>query len=118
MSYSLTITLPGLPKTTNGSHGHWTAKAAEATKWKNAVCLAVGGQRPLEPLTMAHVYFKRHSSTEPDSDNLAISFKHVRDGLKLARVIVDDKPKHFVAHYSWELAPKSKGFITVRVEGV
>jgi len=74
--------------------------------------------RPEKPLSRAKVIFTRHSSTPPDDDNLAGSFKSVRDGLKDAGVIVDDKSANIVAEYRWSKTDRNKGFITVEIEEI
>jgi hypothetical protein len=115
--YVLEFTLPGLPRTANGSHGNWRAKHAQVRAWKQATFAHAWPKRPPEPLTRAVISFKRHSSTEPDFDNLAISFKPILDGLRQAGVIVDDKRANVGRpNYDWEYAPRNKGFISVRVE--
>ncbi len=120
MTYSLTVTIQGLPNiTSNGSHGSWRAKAAATKMWKNLVYMAVGLKRPDTPLERAKITLTRHSMREPDYDNLAISFKPVIDGLKFAGVIVDDKRMNIGrAEYLWVQAPPKKGFITIHVEGI
>jgi Holliday junction resolvase RusA-like endonuclease len=117
-AYKLTIELPALPKTTNGSHGHWSVIAAERKKWRRLVVFAVGIKRPAKPLMQAKATFTRFSSNEPDDDNLSISFKSVRDGLVDAGVIADDKNRILTATYRWEKAPPKKGKITIEVEEV
>lgn len=113
--YSLTIKLPGLPKTANGSHGHWRAVAAEKKRWKQKVFTAAWPYRPSAPLEHALIECTRFSSVEPDEDNLVISFKACVDGLKQAGVIKDDKRKNVTRKYMWERAPRNAGRIVIRV---
>jgi Holliday junction resolvase RusA-like endonuclease len=117
MSYVLQFELPGLPRTTNGSHGHWRTKAASVKKWKQAVFTKAWPRRPTEPLACAIITFTRCSSVEPDFDNLVISFKACMDGLRQAKIIVDDKKKNVGRpEYLWEYAPKGQGKIKIKIE--
>ena len=115
--YTLKFQLAGLPKIiSNGGHGNWRVKAARVRAMKHSVLLAVGIKKPKTPLTKARIVFTRHSSLEPDPDNLIISFKSCMDGLKLAGVIIDDRRINIgTSQYKWIYAPKNKGFITVEV---
>lgn len=117
MKYEIEFEIAGLPKTINqiGRH-HWTAKAKEAKKWKNAVIMATLGKRPTEPLIKARCTFTRCSSFCPDSDGLVSSFKHVCDGLIEAGVIVGDTFKVIgMPEFKWEKAPREYGKIKVKV---
>lgn len=115
----LSFKLAGLPKTTNASrrHGHWGALLSESRKWKRAVWAAVqNAGKPAQPMLSASIELIRHSSTQPDFDNLVISFKWILDGLIDAGVIVSDKPSVIGQPvYQWEKAAPKKGFIEVRV---
>lgn len=106
----------GLPKTANGGHGHWRADHARKKLWKKNVGTALLGQIPKAPFQKAKAVFTRCSSSEPDFDNLCISFKPVCDALKAFGVIIDDKPSHFTAEYRWEKAKPKAGRIKVKVE--
>lgn len=117
MIYKLDFYLPGLPPTTNGSHGHWRAAAAKRKEWRQASCFVASGNRPPEPLRNAKLTLTRFSSNRPDFDNLTISFKSVVDGLKDAKVIHDDKDSVIIERvYQWEKAPPKKGKIRIQVE--
>lgn len=93
-------------------------KVKEAKRWKQMVYGALIGHMPSQPFSHAAITMTRGSSIEPDFDGLVSSFKHILDGLKEAKVIVDDKmsvigqPK-----YIWERTPRKLGFVRVRVEG-
>jgi Holliday junction resolvase RusA-like endonuclease len=116
VSYLLEFELTGLPRTTNGSHGHWRAKAAQTKQWKQKVFAKAWPLRPSEPLDCALITFTRFSSVEPDFDNLVISFKPIMDGLRQAKIIVDDKKKNVGRpEYLWEYAPKGKGKIKIKI---
>lgn len=117
--YRLDFDLIGLPKTTNGAHGHWRAAAAERKKWRDAVTLVAKFRRPPKPLSKARLELTRFSSSKADFDNLVISFKSCVDGLKDAGVISDDKDAVIVDRkYLWEKAPKGKGRVRIVVEEV
>lgn len=108
----------GLPKTINAAgRWHWALKSKEANYWKKMVFLSVCSQRPIEPLKKAKLTLTRCSSSEPDFDGLVSSFKHVLDGLKEARIILDDKPSNIGSPtYLWEKVSPKAGRIKVKVE--
>lgn len=117
--YRLEIEIAGLPKTTNGSHGHWRAAASERKLWRNAVKLRASSKRPNSPLLKARLYLTRFSSGKTDYDNLVISFKSCVDGLKDARVISDDKDSVVIErHYLTEFASPKKGKVRIVVEEI
>lgn len=110
--------IPGLPKSVNQiGRKHWTVKAREAKVWKTLVytqCVItkIAGLG----LKKCHLELIRHSSVEPDFDNLAGSFKHVIDGLVYAQVMVDDKPSIIGSpEFKWIKAKQKEGKITVRI---
>lgn len=116
MAYELYIELKGLPKTINEiGRSHWAVKAKEAKTWKNAVYIYCHGKEPVAPLKKAKIVYERHSSAKIDFDNLAISFKHCQDGLKLGKIIEDDSPDFIESSYSWVKCAKNEGKITIRV---
>jgi len=118
VTYSLTLTLPGLPSTPNARQ-HFMARARETKQWKRRVFSLAWPKRPEAPLTKASITFTRCSSVRPDYDNLVASFKPVLDGLRQARVIVDDKWANVGApEYRWEMAKKAQGRILIRVESI
>lgn len=118
--YELNFTINDLPPImTNGSHGHWRKAAGIKKKWRQiSVHACMSKKRPIEPLTKAIGIFTRHSSFEPDSDNLGSSFKSIRDGLVDAGIITDDKSKVLTSIYKWEKASPKKGFVTVNIKQV
>lgn len=119
MAYRLEFEIPGLPKLLNGSVGHWSQVAKERKAWRSASCLIAKSKRPLTPLRKAKLTLTRCSTTKPDVDNLAASFKGVIDGLKDAGVIWDDRDDVIVERlYLHEKAPQRKGKIKVLVESV
>jgi Holliday junction resolvase RusA-like endonuclease len=119
MTFRLELEIVGLPKTTNGAHGHWRAAAAERKKWREAVMMIAKFRRPPKPLEKVRLELTRYSSSKADFDNLVISFKSCIDGLKDAGVISDDKDSVIVDRkYLWEQAPRGKGKIKIVVEQV
>ena len=118
MAYCLILKISGLPKRTNNLKGPWQVRMMEARKWKSRVLFEVGNRRPKTALTKAKITLTRHSSSEPDYDGLVSSFKHLLDGLILAKVIENDKMSNIgVPVYLWEKTKKGKGYITIKVEG-
>lgn len=114
----LEMDIPRLPKLLNELlRGHWRVKHAHAIHWKSLVkteCLCWRGQ----PAERARITATRYSSVEPDHDNLTGSFKCLIDGLKEARVIVDDKRTHVQVTYEWDKAAPGKGYVRIVVEEV
>jgi hypothetical protein len=118
--YSLELTINELPPLmTNGTQHSWRARAGIKSKWKNRTALEIGGRIPPSPLTRARVKFVRHSSNEPDFDNLVTSFKPIMDGLVLARVLIDDA-REIVGQpeYVWAKEKRNKGHVMIYVEEV
>lgn len=89
MTYTLHISIPGLPKTPN-ARMHWAERMKETKKWRTSVVAACLDQRPSTPLTRAHVTFIRYSTHRLDHDNLVASMKAHLDGLQCAGIIVND----------------------------
>jgi len=120
MTYSIEFELPGLPKSNPADNRHWRTIQKETKQWQAEVALATLGKRPREPIQKARAVFTRCSSVEPDSDNLAYSFKRIRDALlpKHSGIIVDDKPANLEAEYRWEKAKPKHGRVRVYIEAV
>lgn len=118
MIYELYIEIKDLPKTINAiGRSHWTVKAKEAKLWKELVFAKCIYKKPLKPLEKATIHYERHSSHKIDFDNLAISFKHPQDGLKMAGIIKDDSPDIINCSYAWIKCKKNEGKITIKVMG-
>ncbi len=79
--YRLHFELPGLPRLQSKGRIHWAVAAREDAYWKGLSRL-MARPVPPEPLKRARALFVRHSSVEPDGDNLSASFKPLRDGLR------------------------------------
>ena len=94
---------------------HWSQVAGIKKTWKTKVIQECYGKLPLKPLIKAHAIFTRHSSSEPDSDNLASSFKSIRDGLVSAGVLIDDNPNVLKADYCWKKTSPKNGYVSIDV---
>ncbi len=115
--YYIKILLKGLPKTMNQiNRRHWAYKTAEARKWKESVCLAIGSNIPREPLRRARVRCTRHSSATPDYDGLVSTFKNCIDGLIDAKVIIDDAmPFIGMPEFIWRKTKRGEGYVELEV---
>lgn len=92
----------------------------DGLKWQKWVHLVTRSRRPPVPLKKAKLEFTRFSygKAGPDCDNLAGSFKKIRDSLITVGIIEDDSPEHVTVTYGWERVDKNKGKIRVRVEEI
>lgn len=117
MIFILEIDVPGLPPTTNGSHGHFRAAAATRKKWREAVRMIAYMRRPPAPLTKAKLTVTRFSSVQTDYGNRVSAAKPLIDGLIDAKVIVNDTDAVLpIQEFPYEKAPKGKGFTRLRIE--
>jgi len=118
-NYALKLEIPGLPPCNTASNNHWRVRARQNRKWRHDTILAAkAAGLPSEPLWKATVTCTRHSSREPDFENLAHSFKPVLDGLVTGGVLVDDNQQVIgQPDYRWERAAPRSGRITVEVVG-
>lgn len=112
--------IDGLPPTINAiGRMHWAVKVKNIRMWTNLILASIGPNRPTTPFKKATLCLTRFSSSEPDYDNLVISFKPVIDALVKLEVITSDKPSVIgQPTYLWEKASPKKGKIKVRVEKV
>ena len=115
--YKLIINLDGLPKMTNQlGRMHWRKKSKEANGWKDTIKYHCFRKEPIEPLKKVRIVCTRFSAKEPDYDGLVSGFKHCLDGLKLAKIIFDDKPSVIVhSQYKWVKTSPSCGKIRIEV---
>ena len=117
--YTLEIELAGkLPKM-NTSHTrgrHWSVGHREAKYWVGRLYLEIQGRKPKRPLKRARGTFTRHSSREPDYENLAYSFKEIVDALVKLDVLEDDAPKNLERMYRWEKGRGGDGKVTIHLE--
>lgn len=122
MPYLLDFTIPGLPDLqAAAAKGHWRARHAETKRWHDRVRAIVLGDHylPDKPLERARVHCERHSSREPDWDNLAASFKPIIDGLTRCGVLEDDKPSVIGSpNFEWHAAKRGDGKIRVVVREI
>lgn len=116
-SYRLIFELNGLPKTTNrlaGSNFYLVHQMRK--KWKRDVYFTTHYYRPSEPLKKATLKLTRISSHQPDFDGLVSSFKPILDGLKEAKIILDDSMDQIgIPTYLWEKGKKGMGRIEIEV---
>jgi hypothetical protein len=120
INYSVTVRLDGLPKMVNASFkNNWRALWAEKKKWKELVARSFLPHQPAEPLQKAKVTIIRYSSRCPDFDGMVSGAKALLDGLKLARIIIDDNMNVIgQPNFKWEKAPPKKGAIEITVESI
>ncbi len=120
--YLLEFRLEGLPNLITNERCGWKVKWARATRWKQAVLIAVRSQANYqEPpkLEKAMLTLTRHSSQEPDFDNMVSSFKYIIDGLVQAQVISNDRSANIgQPQYLWKQAPAKQGYVTIKVEEI
>ena len=119
MTYTLDITINGLPKLiTNGQKGSWRSAWAESRKWHRIVeeQIVLQRLRPDAPLKTARLVLTRYSSSEPDTDNLIAGFKGVIDALVRSKVIENDRRENIGRPgVFWEYAPRNKGKIRIQL---
>ena len=117
--YTLEIELTGkLPKM-NTSHTrgrHWSVGHREAKYWMDRVWVEVQGLKPERPLKRARGTFTRHSSREPDYENLTYSFKEIVDALVKLDILEDDAPKNLERVYQWKKGKAGAGRVTIQLE--
>lgn len=117
MTFKTSFVIEGLPKTYNSiGRQHWSVKAKEARLWIGLVRVSLK-DIPSIPFKKAKLTLTRFSTSRPDPDGLASSFKHVIDGLVRAGVIENDKFENIGSpEYKWEKGTAKKGFIKVEIE--
>lgn len=115
--YALEFEIKGLPTLVNKmSRAHWAVAYREAKKWKGWVALICRSRRPQSPLKRARLEFTRFSHGRGvDCDNLAISFKAIRDGLIESGIIENDAPHNVEVSYGWKKVGMKEGKIKVIV---
>lgn len=117
IGYQLHCQIHFLPKTRNElERRHWSVIHKEKQHCYEMVLSQVARNRPVSPLKKAALVLTRHSTTEPDFDNLVGSWKYILDALKKYRIIEDDKPSVIGSpHFRWCKAKKNEGFIEIKV---
>lgn len=118
--YRLSIFLDFLPDIQlNSSHGHWASRYTKIRKVKATVGFSVFEHKPKEPLKQARLTLVRHSTRQPDFDNLVASFKPVIDALTEYQIIVNDKPENIgQPSYNWVKCARVSQGISILVEEV
>ena len=119
VTYRIEFEIPGLPNLNSASNLHWRTKKRNKDRWQTWVRSSVNAQGvPKRLLDQASVACTRYSSSEPDSDNLAESFKPLIDAL-VGLVVTDDSPEVLGSadgRYRWEYAPPKKGFVRMVIK--
>lgn len=117
MRYELTVDIPGLPETINEVLAmKLRARMSRKAYWKEMVWGSVQGKKPPAPIKRAQLTLTRFSSTRPDPDGLTSTFKHLIDGLVIARVLENDRFENIgFPTYLWESRPKGKGFVRIHL---
>lgn len=111
-------TLDGLPAVSSNARQKVRARIRETKTWRRSAGwqtrAALG--RHFWPAPGARYVLTRHSASEPDPENLAVSFKAVVDGITDALGLPDDSRKFVEREYRWEKAPPKRGRISVVIE--
>lgn len=92
----------------------------ERATWKAAVYAAARSVRlPVRPLPVARITLVRHSSVQPDPDNLVAGFKACLDGLVTAGVLENDRWANIgMPTYDWKACRHGEGHVTIEVNEV
>jgi hypothetical protein len=99
------------------SNQHWAVQGRINRKWRQAALLSVkSAGLPQTPVSFVRVRYTRHSSSEPDYDNLVISTKAITDGICQA-LKIDDSPSTFQAEWAWEKSKRGAGHIRIEIWG-
>lgn len=98
----------------NGSHRHWSVKAARNKAHKVETWAAVRECAHV-PLPIV-VTMTRHSAGKLDDDNLRGALKAVRDGVALA-YRVDDADRRIEWRYDQAKCARGEHFVTITIEG-
>ena len=115
----LAFSIPYLPPlNTAHTRRHWAVAHRERQKVVKLLLAALPKGARSKRLQKARICLWRHSSVEPDAENLAYGFKGLIDSLVSLGVLEDDGPRVLERKYAWEYAPRGKGFVSVTVEEV
>ncbi len=107
---SITVILPIRTVSEANVREHWAVKAKRAKAQRDAAFLMLRRYRRTFSGTKLHVILTRIGKRELDSDNLARSFKAVRDGIADAFGTDDGADR-----WTWEYR-QEKGEYSVRVD--
>jgi Holliday junction resolvase RusA-like endonuclease len=119
VSYRLELSLAKLPDLQAAGQvpKHWAVRNREKVWWRNQIAWwVVSKGKPEKPLQRASVTLTRCSTQEPDTGNLAASFKAIEDALVHAGVLEDDCPRVCRPVYAWERAKRGQGGVRIVVE--
>jgi hypothetical protein len=122
---SIAFTLPMLLDTPNRTRGqHWAVTSAYKRRVAQEVWIALGCRLPATPIERCRVTVYRHSTRQPDDDNLAASMKPLLDALQPATakrryglgLIADDAPGVCLMVPRWIKATRGNQFTRVVIE--
>jgi hypothetical protein len=112
------------PNRTRGQH--WAVTSGYKRRVAREVWVALGGRLPAEPIQRCRVTVYRHSTRQPDDDNLAGSLKPLLDALQPSTdrrtyglgLIADDAPGVCSMVPRWVKATRATQFTRVVIEPV
>ena len=114
--FEATFELPGLPPM-NRQHKHWAVLGKLNKRWRRDAYLAMrAAGLPEGELESVRVRYTRHSTREPDLDNMIAATKAIQDGICDA-LGIDDRPNQFFPEWRWEKARPKHGKVTVQIWG-
>ena len=116
MPYTLEFSIDQLTPLNSADNTHWRKRNKTKKQFEILVWQQILNRRPVLPLRFARVQIVRHSTNEPDYDNLVSSAKFLLDALVNNGVIRDDKPGVIGRpECHWQKAAPKKGKMTIRV---
>ena len=116
LRYVLAFTIDQLPPVNSADGTNRWVRRKKRKEWEQLVWFAVRRKRPKSPLRHAAVSVTRHSSVEPDYDNLAQGGKFILDALVDNMILKDDKRQIIgTPHYDWKRSAPRRGSVTVSV---
>ena len=120
--FALTVTIPGRIKSVGQNRGTRWGKGDYNRKWRFAAGVIVKEQMRLkgwlgiDPALPKAIVFKSYTRNFLDDDNLRPAFKPIRDALKDAGVINDDRPSAgHTFDYQQEIDRKSPLRVAIRI---
>lgn len=108
----LTVTVPIRTVSEANTREHWAKKAARHKAQRGGTYLMVSSRLPKQkPKGKIRVTITRIAPRKLDGDNLAISCKHVRDGVSDALSLADDRESDYL---EW-VTTQERGKYAVRI---
>lgn len=108
--------LEGLPAITSNARLRVRERIRETKRWRRDAAWVTRARSGVLnrgwPAAGARYVLTRHSTREPDPENLAVSFKAIVDGITDALSLPDDSRRYVDRVYRWEKAPPRKGSVT------